>query len=328
MSTVMITFEDMAQNVPQCLEMFSEAGFDVRYPKNDQLPWGRCSEQETIQELRGAEAVMAALETYSETVLAGLPDLRVIARVGVGVDAVDIKAATARGVAVAITPTANHEAVAEHALAFLLATSKSLGLRTRGLVDGRWDRGASEPVRTSTLGILGLGRIGRSLALRARALEMRVIAAEKYPDREFVRRHGIELVEFDTLLARSDHLSLHCPLTDETRGLFNRTTFAKMKSGSVLINTARGGLVLESDLVEALQSGHLRGACLDVFEQEPSNPLFRLDQVFLSPHVAGVDHLSFEATAVEAAKNIIRLSRDRWPDGAIVNDQLKENWKW
>jgi phosphoglycerate dehydrogenase-like enzyme len=253
----------------------------------------------------------------------------VIARTGVGYDRVDVAAATELGIAVTITPNSNHEAVAEFALALLFAVAKSIVSNDRQVRQGRWPRELVAPLRRCTLGILGLGRIGRSTAVRAAALGMKVIATENAPDLEFARRNSIRLVDFETLLRDSDFLSLHCPLGDETRGLLNRDAFAKMKKGSVLINTARGKLVVEADLVEALKSRHLAGAGLDVYELEPpaaSNPLFQLEQVVLSPHVAGTDHASSAQMSVDAAECIVALFRGDWPEGCVVNEELRGRW--
>jgi D-3-phosphoglycerate dehydrogenase len=139
------------------------------------------------------------------------------------------------------------------------------------------------------------------------------------------------LVELDQLLAESDIVSVHAPLTDDTRGLFNAKAFARMKPGSIFLNTARGGLMVEADLYQALASGHLRAAGLDVFEQEPpsaDNPLFQLDNIVVSPHLAGADETSLVAMGVEAAECIASLYRGIWPDGAVVNESLKESFRW
>ena len=149
------------------------------------------------------------------------------------------------------------------------------------------------------------------------------------PDREFVKTHGIELVDFPTLLKRSDFVSIHCPLTDTTRGLMNASAFAQMKPGSIFINTARGPLVVEADLIAALQSGHLGGAGLDVFEQEPAdpkNPLFSMDNVVVSPHLGGADAQAIADMGAEAARCIVSANRGEWPEGAVVNPSLKEGW--
>jgi phosphoglycerate dehydrogenase-like enzyme len=160
---------------------------------------------------------------------------------------------------------------------------------------------------------------------------MRLLAHEAFPDREFARRHGIELVDLDTLLARSDYVTLHVPLTEETRGLINRRTLSRMKPGALLVNTSRGGLVVEEDLVDALKSGHLGGAGLDVFAQEPiqrDHPLLDLDNVLVSDHTAGIDTRSVEAMAVEAARNIVELYRGGWPAAAVANPAVRATWKW
>ncbi len=331
MDTVLITPEAMLDRPGPHVDMLREAGFEIRHPRNRQLSRGLASQEETIDEIAAASAVIVGNELFSRPVLASLANLRVVARAGVGYDRVDIAAATQYRIAVTITPTANHEAVAELAIALLMALAKSVVINDRNTRAGRWPKQFTEPLRGQTFGIFGLGRIGRSTAARAAALGMHIIATELFPDQNFVQKHRVRLVDFDTLLAQSDYLSIHCPLTDQTAGLFNARAFAKMKPGSSLINTARGNLVVEADLLEALSSGPLRGAALDVFQQEPpspDNPLFKLDNVVLSPHIGGIDRLSLQGMAVEAADCIIRLRRGDWPDGAVVNQELKPDWRW
>lgn len=331
MPTVLITPEAMRQVEGPYVAMLRQAGFDIAYPRNPYFARGGCGEQETIEELAAAEATIASGERYSAAVLDALPRLRVIARCGVGYDRVDVAAATARGIAVTITPTTTPEAVAELALGLLFAVAKSVVVNDRKVRSGEWPRKLLLPLRGKTLGIVGLGRIGRGVARRAVALGMHILAAEPHPDRDFVGRHKIELVELDTLLARSDYVTVHCPLTDATRGLFHQGTFEKMKPGSVFINTSRGGVVVEKDLLAALQSGRLRGAGLDVYEQEPpaaDSPLFQLENVVLSPHLGGTDETSLEGMGVEAADCIIQLYRGGWPEGAVVNEALRGTWRW
>lgn len=306
-------------------------GFDIRYPKNPQLARGLVTAEETIAELRGMNAIIAGGEFFTPAVIAALPELRVIARAGVGYDRVNVPAATEHRVALTITPTANHEAVAEHVFAILLASAKHVVRDDKNLRAGQWSRQLTQPVRGQTLGLLGLGRIGRSTAVRGVAMGMKVIAHETYPNQEFVKANRIELVDLDTLLARSDYLSLHCPLNDQTRGMVNAAFLAKMKPGSTLVNSARGGLVVEKDLIAALRNGHLRGAALDVFEEEPTradNPLFALDNVVATPHLAGTDALSLENMGIECAESIVALHQERWPEGAVVNNELRKGWKW
>ncbi len=331
MPTALITPESMLHKPAPYVDILRAGGFDVRYPNNPLLARGILSQEETIAELADVQAVIAGGELFSPAVIQSLPKMRVIARAGVGYDRVDVPAATARKVAVTITPTANHEAVAEQAFALILACAKDLVIGHKSLLGGQWRRDLTEPIRGKTLGLLGLGRIGRSTALRGIAMRMKVIACETYPNAEFVRQNNIELVGFDELLARSDYLSLHCPHCDETHHIINEKTLAKMKKGSTLINTARGKLVDERALVAALTSGHLRSAGLDVFEQEPpakDNPLFALEDVVLTPHLAGNDWLSLENMGIECAQNIVTLYQNRWPEGAVVNEELRGSWKW
>ena len=315
---------------PGC-SLLEQAGFTVAYPEDPTFTRGLYSAADTIRVLRPASAVIAGGEYFTPEILAGLPQLRVIARAGVGYDRVDVPAATNRKIAVTITPTANHEGVAEQAFALIFAFAKGLVVNDARTRSGQWALGTTQPVRGKTLGLLGLGRIGRSTAVRGRAMGMTVIATETYPDLEFARMQGVELVDLDTLLARSDYLSIHCPHNAQTDRMFNRAVFARMKRGSVLINTLRGRLVVEADLLETLQSGHLGGAGLDVFENEPAaadNPLFALKNVVVSPHLEGADRLSQDNMAIEAAECIIKLYRGEWPAGAVVNDALHADWKW
>lgn len=331
MPTVMITPEAMIGVPGPWVPMLVEAGFTIKYPEDKTFTRGHTGAADTIRVLNDADALIAGGEYCTPEVLAALPRLKIIARAGVGYDRVDVPAATKRGIAVTITPTANHESVAETTFGLILGVAKGIVVHDAGVRSGRWPRTLTEPVRGKTLGIVGLGRIGRSTSIIARAMKMNVLATETFPDHDFVTKHGIQLVNFDTLLSHSDYVSIHCPLNAETKGLFNHQVFAKMKPGSVLINTARGGLVVEADLVDALRSGHLSGAGLDVFEQEPAkadNPLFQFDNVVLSPHFGGIDKLAMENMAIESAACIVKLSRNEWPTGAVVNEELRSTWKW
>lgn len=188
-----------------------------------------------------------------------------------------------------------------------------------------------QPLRGKTLGLVGLGRIGKSVAVRAAAFRLKIIAHEAFPDLAFVQKHGIELVDFPTLLKNSDYVSLHAPLNDATRHLINKNTLNQMKPGACLVNTARGGLVCEADLLSALQSGQLAGAGLDVFEQEPtpvSNPLLKLPNVVFTPHLAGGDVQSNSDMASECAQAILSLDKGEWPAAQVVNPDVRHHFKW
>lgn len=287
------------------------------------------TESDLLRLLPGVQATIAGPEPYTARVIEAAKDLCVIARSGVGYDSVDIEAANKHGVAVTITPGTNHDAVAEHAFALLLALAKGIVRQHQLTLEGGWTRQPTIPVRGQTLGIVGLGRIGKAMALRGLAFGMKVLATEKLPDHDFVQRHGIELVPLEDLLRRSDFISLHAPYTSETHQLIRAETLRLMKPTAFLINTARGGLVCERDLLEALQSGKLRGAGLDVFEKEPpgDNPLFRLPNVIVTPHLAGLDTQSLRDMADMAAETIVGLLDGRWfDDGRIVNPEVRQRF--
>jgi phosphoglycerate dehydrogenase-like enzyme len=329
--TVLITPEAMREVEGPYVEMLRKAGLAVLYPKNPTFARGLCGEEETVAELSVADASIAGAEEYSARVLHRLPRLRVIARCGVGYDRVDVAAATAQGVVLTITPTTTTGSVVELTLALMLGVAKSTVANDGKVRRGEWPRKLTMPLRGKTLGIFGLGRIGSSLAVRAAALGMKILATDIAPNPKSPREHGIEMVDLDTLLAHSDFLSVHCPLNKTTRGFFDREKFAKMKCGSVFINTSRGGVVVERDLCWALESGHLGGAGLDVFELEPparDNPLFQFESVVLSPHLGGTDETSIVEMGVEAADCLIKLHRGDWPEGAVVNSDLRSGWRW
>jgi phosphoglycerate dehydrogenase-like enzyme len=231
-----------------------------------------------------------------------------------------------------ITPGTNQESVAEQTFALLLALTRNVVNNDRTIRAGGWDRTLPVPLRGKTFGILGLGRIGRAVATRALAFGMRVVTYDPvFGEAEFEAKYGIRRLGFEELLRASDVVSLHLPLVPATQGLMNRATLATMRPGSYLINTARGGLVVEADLAESLSSGHLAGAGLDVLNAEPpmpGNPLFGLRNVVFSPHLGGVDTKSMADMAELAARCIIRLAQGEWPDGCVVNDELKDGWRW
>lgn len=328
MPKVLITPVTLAALEGAYRQLLRESGFEWTFPSR---PAPLLTEEDLLRDLPGITASIAGAEPYTRRVIESAPALRVIARAGVGFDAVDLAAATERGVAVTITPGANQDAVAEHTFALILALAKDVIAQHAGVKAGHWPRRANLPLRGRTLGIAGLGRIGKAVAVRGAGFDMRLLAYEPFPDQAFIARHGVTLVPFDRLLAESDFLTLHVPLSPESKYLINRKTLAQMKPTAFLINTARGGLVCEADLLEALRAKRIAGAALDVFEQEPtaaSNPLLGLDNVVLTPHAAGVDLQSRDDMALQAAQAIVTLSRGQWPAEQVVNPEVRARFRW
>ncbi len=304
------------------------AGFEVIPGRRDVGGW---TEQEVIDAINGCVAVVAGAEPYTRRVIETAPQLRVLARTGVGFDAIDVQACDDHGVVICTTPGVNHDSVGEHAIAMLLALGRGFPDLDQRVRQGQWKRIFRPRVMGKALGIVGLGRIGKATAWRAASLGMKVIAHEPFPDRVFCSEWKIELVSLDDLLARSDYVSLHNPLTPESKHLMNAARFAQMKRGAFLINTSRGGLVDEKSLVVALQSGQIAGAGLDVFEKEPlplDSPLITMSNVLLSGHVAGTDEEARRASQQMAAELIVALRNGEWPQQAIQNLRGVTNWKW
>lgn len=328
MPTVLIAHPRLRSDGPHTA-ILREGGFEIR------LPPAECDlmkSQILAANLGDVESVIAATEPFTREVISRASRLRVIARCGVGYDAIDVAAADQRAIAVTTTPGTNEHSVAEHALAMLLALSRGFPRRDLQVRRGEpWTKVALPRLAGQTLGIVGLGRIGKALATRVAGLGLTVLAYEPAPDREFVARLGIELVSFEELLRRSDLISLHLPLTSETRGLLNQKTLALMKPGAILVNTARGGLVVEEDLHAALTEGRLAAAGLDVFVEEPTspdNPLLGLENVLVSPHVAGLDEQSDRDSQIMVARVLVDLAHGRWPAECVVNLRGVTGWKW
>ena len=326
MDKVLIAPATLAGIEAEFLNVLKKAGFELVFPKKK----AQMNEDELLDQLAGVRASLAGSEPYTKKVLQAHPQLRVIARAGVGYDAVDTDAATQHGVAVTITPGTNQDAVAEHTFTLILAIAKNLIAQHQGTCALQWPRQANLPLRGRTLGIAGLGRIGKAVALRGECFGMKLIAFEPFPDHAFAKQHGITFVSFEQLLADSDFLSLHLPATKESRHLINRATLAKMKPTSYLINTARGTLVNEVDLIEALQSKKIAGAGIDVFEEEPprDSPLFHMSNVVVTPHAAGVDLQSRDDMALSAAHAIVSLAKGDWPTEKVVNPSVKTAFRW
>ena len=265
-------------------------------------------------ELREALQDCEGLIVRSETkVTADLLDaakgLRVIGRAGVGVDNIDVSAATIRGVVVMNAPDGNTITTAEHTIAMLISLARSIPQASSSLKSGRWDRKKfiGVELQGKTLGIVGLGRIGRVVASRARALGMLIVAYDPFVAPEQARDLEIELASLDDVYARADFLTVHTPLTPETRGLIDRETIGKMKKGARIINCARGGLVDEDALYDAITNGSIAGAALDVFSQEPpaaDHKLLQLEQVIVTPHLGASTKEAQEGVALTVAEQM------------------------
>ncbi|MFP6740142.1 MAG: phosphoglycerate dehydrogenase [Alphaproteobacteria bacterium] len=263
--------------------------------------------------------VVRSATQVTAAVLAAATRLKVVGRAGIGIDNIDLAAATAKGVVVMNTPFGNSITTAEHAIALIMALARSLPAADRSTRAGKWEKSRFMGVEVAgkTLGLVGCGNIGSVVAGRAQGLKMRVIVYDPFVSPERAAGLAVEKVELDTLLSRADFISLHVPLNDQTRNIIDAKAIAKTRPGVRIVNCARGGLVVEDDLKVAIESGHVAGAALDVFDEEPKREsrLFNLDEVIVTPHLG--------ASTSEAQENVARQVAEQMSDfltaGAVTN---------
>ncbi|SDE56889.1 C-terminal binding protein [Auraticoccus monumenti] len=286
--------------------------------------------EDVVAGAEGADALLVQYASITREVLEALPEVRVVSRYGVGVDTVDVAAATELGVAVCNVPDYGTEAVSDHAIALVVATIRGLGALDRGVRAGRYDLGSSSvlPIRqfsSQVLGVLGCGRIGAATARKAAALGFRVLVHDARLTEGSSTAEGWPVVALEQLLAESDVVSVHTPLVADTHHLLDAGAFAAMKRGAVLVNTSRGGVVDTDALVEALSSGQLHGAGLDVLEEEPvatDHPLTGLDNVILTPHTAFYSEESYGELKRRTAQNAVDVLRGEPRD--VLNTEVLE----
>ena len=283
-----------------------------------------------IAAARDAYVLVVGQAAMGESIFAGCPNLVGIVRTGIGLDTVDLAAATRHGVCVSHVPDFCYDEVADTAMTLLLAVARKVRLADRHVRGGSWVPSSLLPMRRlrgQTIGLVAFGNIARMVAERARGFGLRVLAFDPYVDAGAMARLGVEKVEtLEGLLAQSDIVSLHTPLTEETRALIGGTAFAVMKPGAILINTSRGKVVDEPALIEALRSGRLAGAGLDVLWTEPpakDNPLFAMDNVVLTPHYASSTVEAIQDLTEKVNRQIVQFLRGEWPT-YLANRAVKE----
>jgi phosphoglycerate dehydrogenase-like enzyme len=308
------------------LDLLEAAGITSTF-----LPSG--AEEITPSLVADYDAVLSLAPRWTAASFAGLERLALIARYGVGYDMIDLAAATAAGVAVSITPDGVRRPVAVAEATLILALTQRLILKDRLTREGRWDGKAGVPglgLIGRTLGSLGIGNIGAELFRLMRPFEMRTIAHDPYARPEVAAELGVTLVDFETLLRESDVLCVNCPLLPETRGIIDARALALMKPTAYLVNTARGPIVDQRALTEALTGGRLAGAGLDVFEQEPlpaDDPLTRLDNVLLAPHALAWTDQLYRGNGESAARAILAVAHGEAP-AAVVNRAVLDSPAW
>ena len=297
--------------------LFAEAGVEPVWTTVTDRPH---RDDDFLSALDGCDGLVVGPEGVSGRVLETFPRVRVVARTGVGVDTVDLATATRLGMWVTNTPGANHEAVADLTLGLMLALARQIPRHVEIARAGSWSRVPMVELWEKTIGIVGIGRVGRAVAHRARGFAMTILATDPYADADWCAANGVQLVPLDDLLARSDAVTLHVVHTPETRGMINARTLALMKPSAFLINTSRGELIDEPALLAALDAGRPAGAALDVLAHEPpspDDPILKHPKVLVTPHIAGTTAESTRRMGLQAVRNALAVLTGSRPPDAV-----------
>ncbi len=321
MTTVAINLGQPEEELDEIPIQLREAGLELRFGSGA----GSTPASEVIESLEGCTAAIAGQEPYTAEVFDACPELGLVVRYGVGFDAVDVAAATERGVLVATIPGTNDWAVADHTIGLMVDLAHGISRQDRAMRRGEWRAQRGIDVGGTTLGIVGLGRIGRRVARRGLGFDMRVIAYEPFPDMEFVEEHRVELTSMEELFGQSDFITLHLPSMPETNKIVDPSKLALMKPTAFLINTARGDLVDEDALYTAVQSGQIGGAGIDAWTTEPmTDPRWaELENVVLTPHSGPNTEGVRKASGAMAVEIVLKTLRDEQPE-QLLN---REAWE-
>ncbi|MFU0832175.1 MAG: 4-phosphoerythronate dehydrogenase [Oscillospiraceae bacterium] len=258
------------------------------------------------KEITDTDAIIAGLEDYNASLIGKANRLKVISRYGVGYEKVDLKAASEHKVLVTITPGANGDAVADLAVALMLACARNVTIMNNTLKDGKPFRPLGLELWDKTLGVVGAGRIGKGVARRCCGFNMKILCYDQYQDEKFKEEVGANYVDFDTLIRNADFITIHSPLTPQTQNMFGAKQFKAMKKTAILVNTARGGIVNENDLYEALKNGEIHAAALDdIVSQESESKLAELDNCILTPHAGATTVEASSKMSLMAAQNVL-----------------------
>lgn len=314
---VLVTATNYSKYCQPAKKLLEEAGCEII-----ENPHGRPYTFEELKEIVGdIDGVVVGVDTWNEEVFRLAPKLKVLARFGVGVDNIDLKAAEKREIVVCNSPGINSSAVAEQAAALILSSMRQIPQMNNAVRDGKWPRPMFHELKSRTIGFLGFGAIARNLAERLAGFHPEMIAYDKYPNQEMADKLGVKLVSQEEVLKKADIISIHLPATDETKHLINQETLNKMKDGVYVANTARGSIVSEKDMAEALRTGKVAGFASDVFETEPidlSGSLFGFENYIATPHVSAETYENCETTSVVTAKAILAVFDGKEPEHKLV----------
>ena len=292
--------------------------------KVDLFPQGKeISQEELVQGVAEYDAIIVGIEKFTKAVIQASKRLKILAKHGIGVDNIDVDAASAKGIVVTNAPGTNSDAVADLTFGLFLSLARSIPFADRSVKGGEWPRIVGVQINGKVLGIIGLGQIGKKVAKRASGFDMRVLAYDVFKDEAFARKWGITYVSLDEVLAESDFLSIHVPIGPSTRGLIGERELSLMKKEAFLVNISRGGIVDEEALYRVVREGGIKGVALDVFAPEPptGSPLLDLDNVIATPHMGGYSFEALRETGMVCARSIVDVFKGKTPQ-FIINPEV------
>ena len=312
---ILITPRSFTSASKKPLEMLEEKGYEII--KNET---GKpLNEKEMLILIKDADGIIIGIDKLNVEIIRQTYNLKVISKYGVGVDNIDIKAATEQGIVVTNTPTANIDAVADITFALMLALARRIPEANRETKAGNWKKFIGTSVWRKKLGVIGLGKIGRQVVKRARGFEMEILCYDIIQDEEFARQFGVRYVDLETLLKESDYITIHTPLNDATRDMIGYKELEMINENAFLINTSRGGIIDEKALYDALKNNKIKGAALDAYEKEPpeNSPLVELENIIMTSHNGAYTKEAINNMGIQAAQNLVDVLEGREPENRI-----------
>jgi len=312
---ILITPRSFASFSDKPIKMLTEKGYEIQR-NNTGKPYKK---EEMLKLIRDVDGIIIGIDELSAEIIEEANELKVISKYGIGLDNIDINMATNKKIVVTNTPTANVDAVADLTFGLILSLARRVPEADRKTKSGKWGKIIGKSVWEKTIGIIGLGKIGRQVVKRAKGFEMNILAFDIVKDKKFAQKYGIKYVNLEKLLRKSDYITIHVPLNDATHGMISYEELGKIKEDAFLINTSRGGIVDEEALYDVLRNKKLRGAALDVYNNEPprESPLKELDNVIMTPHIGAYTEEAIENMSIQAAQNLIDVLEGREPQNRV-----------
>lgn len=310
---ILITPRSFASFSDKPLKMLTERNYKIK--RN--ITGRPYKKEEMLKLIRDVDGIIIGIDELSAEIIEEANELKVISKYGIGLDNIDINMATNKKIVVTNTPTANIDAVADLTFGLILSLARRIPEANKKTKSGKWEKIIGKSVWKKTIGIIGLGKIGKQVVERAQGFEMNILVFRRniFKDKKFAQKYGIKYVNLEKLLQKSDYITIHVPLNDATRNMISYEELGKIKKDAFLINTSRGGIVDEEALYDALRNNKLRGAALDVYENEPlqETPLKELDNVIMTPHIGAYTEEAIENMSIHAAQNLIDVLEGRKP---------------